>query len=238
MSIEIQRSRLVAFAVLALVATHLFVLATVFGERLLDMWLYYKRFVAGPWGDSSTITARQVGDAIKLAAWPYFEEQVDGRRVWIPIALLHIVLTMLLVPLAYKALPQTLRRAKVRPEHFLRISLYAFAALPIVLALWTAVLWIICRGSWHIVGAFTKADFSESLGTLGKMTRNNDGAILTCLAFPWLWRWWSVATRDYLKLPHSRSVAAAMLLIAGIVAALLILSVPLFRGLWLGRVSR
>jgi hypothetical protein len=153
-----------------MVVVHLTVGAVVFGEGLFNAWRYAKRQSIFFPTYGTRIDPAQVRLSLRNAIWPYFEEQVTGERVWVPMALLHVVLTMLLVPLAYKTLPQTLRRAKVRPEHFLRIGLYGFAALPIVLAIWTAVLWIICRGSWHIVGAFTKADFSESLGTLGKMT--------------------------------------------------------------------
>lgn len=118
------------------------------------------------------------------------------RWWWKPhsIFLAHGIMLVVLCPLAFLALPQSLRQAKVRWRHIARIGLYSLAALapPFILLM-------------HF-----------QISTWSRLTRFGEYSAFGMLLFPaaCMIIWWSLAAKHYLKLPHSWGVGICMVVLA------------------------
>ncbi|MEZ6318587.1 MAG: hypothetical protein R3B49_07525 [Phycisphaerales bacterium] len=120
--------------------------------------------------------------------------------------LIGAVTVVLIVPMSYSLLPTTMRRAKVRRAHRVRIATYALAGSFFCLAVW-----LLAR-AWY-VGSYTWSMYWW-IGMTGRA--------MFCLAPPLVLysaHWW-VATPRYLRLEHPRPVALSMLAIGWLAGAL------------------
>lgn len=174
-------------------------------------------FRTKPWYGSPM----SVGNAFAAAAFPfgtYLEERsltLSGFILDIaPLQMIAVTLCVL-VPLAFVLLPTTLRRAKVQPNHIVRIWAYSLVWAPLFLGA-TAVVVVIdrtlctlladlgLRQSWHyrmLPYGFDR--WSALVATVS-----------------WLLLWWSIATKRYLRIPHSGAVVALLMVASLLVATL------------------
>ena len=99
-----------------------------------------------------------------------------------------------LCPLAFMALPQSLRKAKVRWQHLVRIALYSWPIIVPPLGLYIRN-W---NGGWNFPWWLPQWLIPCSLIY-----------VLTGLIL-----WWSLAAKYYLKLPHAWGVGISMVVLA------------------------
>lgn len=125
-----------------------------------------------------------------------------------------------LVPPLFLLLPHSLRRAKVRNAHLVRIFLYSLVLLPLALGALqvprTAL--ILADFSYHT----TRAEQSIIWGAVVLLQVLFFGSLL---AF-----FWSRACRHYLKLPNSFAIGAALSIVA-LLVTLAIYVIPIALGL-------
>jgi len=124
---------------------------------------------------------------------------LSGRGVW----RLHTVLSFLLMPFAFLLLSSTLRRAKVRPIHLVRVFLYSLPLLPLLLF------------TWRVQAAFPMLSFSDplthGLRALGFDLPLPQGAIVALILTA---LWWGCACVMYLKLRTGWFVAGLLAIVA------------------------
>lgn len=146
-----------------------------------------------------------------------------GDAIWIvgnlvPGALLAAVA----MPLAFVLLPQTLRRARVRRGHVVRIWLYSLFG-PLTLAgVWSVlVLDAILLDLGSLAAALNPLEWERALRWrsfpfVTVISGAVPGTLLLVLLMTWLAHWWSSACRSYLKLPHSGWVVLALCVVVGL----------------------
>jgi hypothetical protein len=162
-------------------------------------------------------------DAADMAlwlAWPYSPYGVSYPMRLASPFVAWIALTMLLMPLAFAALPISLRRAKVRRQHIERVALYALAAAPVLAGVFSTLV-----AAYVSLSAMTSWQTRRALGLSGiGHDQQAIGIIALGVSCVWLWWFWLGATRHYLRLPHAPWVALATLALAflgaGVVVAL------------------
>lgn len=125
----------------------------------------------------------------------------------------------LLAPLTLLLLPTSLRRARIRPRHFVRLMVYTTALLiPITACMFVAD--NLLRGL--VTPARGKLSFHlYPLGVFGEV---NPTFILLLLVFALNAIWLTAAASRYLRLPNARGVGVACALIPLLVACLLSLT--------------
>jgi hypothetical protein len=155
--------------------------------------------------------------------WPYSMRKGLGASAVVHPAVVYGLLVTLVMPAAFIALPQTLRRAKVRRGHIVRVFLYSLVAFPFLLAVWSGSLWVVVGGWRSIPYEFLQTRFLQQ----------HEGTILTFMCFLWLLAWWGTAVKYYLRLPRSWMIAFAMLTISGLVGTVVMTLIPQLAGLWL-----
>ena len=106
----------------------------------------------------------------------------------------HVLLMAGLCPLAFFALPRSLRAAKVRRAHILRIWGYSAGIL-----VWPAALMVFSPIGPDILWQWWKESREFVIYGAGA-----GGLII----------WWSLASKHYLKLPHAWGVGASMVVLA------------------------
>jgi hypothetical protein len=243
---EIHWMRLVVFVCAAGAVLHLLVAAAVFAE----CWLNPEAQWGPSWRGASGLPYFGPGNfdpftAAVTGLWPY-RITIGGWSndwVWVHPAAAHAILAFLLVPLAFWALPQTLRRARVHRRHVLRVWLYSLVPLPLVLAVWGGGVWMFTHLFttlnalvYELTGLAIFDDEPTFYLRCQEYVSEHDGAVLTVLVGVWLWWWWSMAVGRYLRLPRPWAVGAAMVVIAGLAGGLLLMIIPSVGGLWLERV--
>jgi hypothetical protein len=151
---------------------------------------------------------------LKAAVWPYGETTTivpvgaTGTRVWtsrpsIPAWVWLGPLGVSLMPVAYLLLGQSMRLARIRRAHLVRIWAYSTVLAPVSLA------------SWMLFGSVDVerlSDFSLLLSygmvegwlVVPAMTLAAGGAM-----------WWCASTR-YLRLAHGRAAAVVMTFVVGL----------------------
>ncbi len=127
------------------------------------------------------------------------------------------LLAALLMPLSFLLLPATLRHARVRHAHLVRIWAYSWIGLIPCLAGLGAADLLFQQYIWWSGEAWT---LYETWGRFGHTAR-----LLVILL--WLLAWWSAACGRYLRLRTPLAVAAAMLCISALLATVTVLA-------WLG----
>lgn len=124
----------------------------------------------------------------------------------------------LLIGPCFLLLPQTMRQVRVSRRHIWRASLYGIWLVP--LAGVGAASYIFVSHSFR--SAATRW-FSSRLPEWFAESAGRAGLILTFLL---LWFWWSAVTTRYLRLPHGRSVAFALVLIGFLVSMVVLYALP------------
>lgn len=116
-----------------------------------------------------------------------------SSQVWLCLA---VFIATSLAPIGYLTVPVSLRRAKVRFSHLVRISVYGlpFIALPCALALLTTLGLLNSR--------LKMPPFTESISRWATVA-----SVLMCLL------WWMTASSLYLKLQHGIAVGATAVLL-------------------------
>jgi len=107
--------------------------------------------------------------------------------------LFHSMMAAVLSPFAFILLPQSLRRAKVRLRHIIRIELYGLMLLSCPVAMY--ILFRLVVPYYPVLRSWQ--------------------SMIVFLAFVFCFiAWWSLACRHYLKLPHAWGVGASMVVLA------------------------
>jgi hypothetical protein len=134
---------------------------------------------------------------------------------------------VLVAPLCFFLLPVTLRRAKVRKVHLLRIAAWSMVVPPLLLQVVTSLV-SVADGALLLVYSLVGSNaWSTPHAVMGWSWENRGGVFLMGTAL-WVWAWWSAACRYYLKLPRARGVAFAMVLIGALLAVCIALLTPGF----------
>jgi hypothetical protein len=147
--------------------------------------------------------------------WPWDDPHFGGSMGT------HVIaggLALLLTPLCFVCLPQTLRAARVRRRHLVRITAWSVLGAVVILQ------GVSC-GLRLIAAAENFLWFAQD-SYLWNFTRKHEGRVFMLALVAWLAAWWFFACRDYLRLPHGRAVAFLMVLMAVLLAVLMTLFVP------------
>ena len=127
---------------------------------------------------------------------------------------------LVVMPLTFAVLPQTLGRARVRPAHIVRIWLYGLM-LPAIVGL----LWAVSQALLQSLGLYSLAatmdpwEWVWHLPTQGRpmlswLRLSLPGFVVVFLCAMWLGYWWLWACRHYLRLEQPVRIAATVALIA------------------------
>ena len=215
----IRAGRLAVLAVVLLLGTHAMVAATTAYHAYEAMSAVRVRQLTpglglpGPMAGSAMSTDQVRSHALRAGAWPYATTRTTIRqpgggwmgwatapivppRAWLGTALISVI------PLAYLLLGQTMRRARVRRAHLVRIWLYSLVVVP-----WSVAAWIVLRPP-----VLSLSDMLEllSIGVSGWSPALHAATLAAGGLF-----WWC-ATSRYLRLPHAGSVAGVLSLLVGL----------------------
>lgn len=130
-----------------------------------------------------------------------------GGSPWAPMAVGMFFFT----PLAFLALPITLRQCRVQRRHLVRGGAYSFGVFPLILLPFGALGYGSPLGPsmrWWLATSPSTYFFGYSGG-------------LPLVVAAWLFAFWSLLCSRYLKLPHAATVAFAMCLIGFLIVLLL-----------------
>lgn len=191
--------KLAAMLVLAVVG----VAAIAFGGAWLSYGLARVLDISHPLADLLLF----LGDWWIAAVWLF-----DGLREWWWLAV--GAAWCLFMPLAYQLLPGTLRRAKVRKVHILRVAAYAVLGALVLVCVRALLVWcVLCFESYMWDSSTWER---TTLGVVVEQTIRwrTFGCGLIC----WFIAFWWVATARYLRLPHAGAVALLMVLLSGVCA--------------------
>jgi len=169
----------------------------------------------GPIGWSDLFwSGRATGWTQYFTEWPQW-----WPRPWLALSLLAVVL----MPLTFLLLPETLRRGRVRRRHLLRVWAYGLVSLPVALAM-PVVLMLVVRAA--ILVDLRRHGAGYWLKGLGVwMGRQSWVLGVGCVAVWMVWWWWA-ATGRYLRLPRAGLVAGVMAVLAMLLAAAVIAAMP------------
>jgi len=125
-------------------------------------------------------------------ATPWYLDVWVSKRTSVLLA--HCVMIAFLSPVVFLVLPRSLRRAKVRYRHLVRIGLYSlfFFVIPILLIMHHQIM-----GNWTTLRSDALNSFIAFF------------LPVICLVI-----WWSLAAKHYLKLPHAWGVGVSMVVLA------------------------
>ncbi len=127
-----------------------------------------------------------------------------------------VVPATLLAPLTLLFLPASLRRARIRPRHFVRLMVYTAALLvPITACVYAAD--NLLRG----LGAPGRSELGFHVHPFGAFGEVNPAFILLILVFTLNAVWLTAAASRYLRLPNARGVGVACALIATLASCVL-----------------
>jgi hypothetical protein len=144
-------------------------------------------------------------------------------------ALLVVALmAQLAMPWTFLLLPMTLRRARVRRVHLVRIWAWSYVGLPVAIVLVSAPSFVysvvmqvasyIYPGPWA---------YNVQMRVY-EIVHPREHLLLFGLVLAWTLLWWGFALGRYLKLPRAWLVAAVMEVLALVVAVLVSLATPLW----------
>jgi hypothetical protein len=160
-------------------------------------------------------------DTILILLWP---RTLIGDTSWrfqinsssVPYVAWWLLLSGMLVAVCFVLLPQSLRKAKIRPRHLVRVGLYG---LPLMIALCT-VPWIVSDIvesvgilSWKY-GWFARVDLWKWQNAWSRWQW------VVLVAMTWIWQawWWNNAVTRYLKLPHGAATSVLLVVLANLLA--------------------
>jgi len=129
-----------------------------------------------------------------------------------------VIPATLLAPLTLLLLPTSLRRARIRPRHFVRLMVYTTALLiPITAAVYVAD--NLLRG----LAVPGRNELSFHLHPIGVFGEANPAFFLLLLVFTLNAIWLTAAASRYLQLPNARGIGVVCALIPLLVASLIAL---------------
>jgi|GEM_PF-2128508 len=138
------------------------------------------------------------------------------KPLWVYVVLGAFV--TFLTPLCFLCLPDTLRAAKVRRMHLVRITAWSTLAIPLLLQS--------LHGFSLVLQAIEYIFRPYQQGVVYSFARDHESRVFLGLLILWLFGWWFFACRDYLKLPRAIAIAAAMIVMALLFSVLLTLFIP------------
>jgi hypothetical protein len=153
--------------------------------------------------------------------WAWASGPTRAYLVFRPLELLALLIP-LLMPLAFVALPETLRRARVRRRHLLRVAAYSLVLLPFLVYAPELI-----RGLGKEF-AFYTANWTLSWRISRLFDHYAQHARLAAVSLFVLF-WWRAAAKHYLRLPHATPVALATYTITLLAAAIALLALA---GAW------
>jgi hypothetical protein len=176
-----------------------------------------------PWYSSWPFDGGAMGEWLFFMA-PWLADRWNRGPVGAMMTL--AILMQVLMPGAFMLLPQTLRRARVRRGHLLRIGLWSFVGLP----MWVGsvqmlylVLELLSWASTYLVPRKTRFMYTEveqAIGsTLGFVMREQDLLLLGAIS-GWTLLWWGIAVGRYLKLERPWLITLVMGLLAFLISLL------------------
>jgi hypothetical protein len=130
------------------------------------------------------------------------------------------VLVAVLMPVCFLLLPDTLRRAKVRRAHLVRVCAWSLVTPPLLLQAVTLLLPAV--QDWVYLATGNYASRSELLDSI----YHRRGKAWFAFLLLWLVLWWWAACGKYLKLPNAAAIAAAMVVMSTLVVIFLSMFVP------------
>lgn len=144
-----------------------------------------------------------------------------GYGDWLSRSVTHAIiayLVLFITPFTFLLLPDTLRAAKVRKRHLVRITAWSIIAPPLLL---------LSLGTLATFAGEVEVLISgDASGRVAYFAWNYQGRLFAALTIGWLILWWFHACRGYLKLPRPLAIAAAMITIATLLAVLITLFIP------------
>jgi hypothetical protein len=162
----------------------------------------------------SISTSRDVLDhLVAVARWPlgavwdswYFADFID-LTWW------FIVPPLLLSPLVFLVLGETLRRSKVRIAQIVRVAVYNAAGAMVLYGIWLVVFrWIL---GWEPGRSWRGFEFLEEWVEAMLVYPAQAYLGVPLVWFAWLFVSWWMACRYYLRLPHACGVALAIVILA------------------------
>lgn len=162
---------------------------------------------AGPWLESARNQLLQAALPMLGGYFEFWTVWAVGARsrfsrihVWgEPLPILGL-LAGLLMPLAFVALPHTLRTCRVRRVHLLRVWAYSLPTTLLALQATLIVLLVLEGGQDEL------------------------HRLVQCLVvIAWQFYWWRAAVRHYLRLPHANAVVGSAVVIGLLLGALSVL---------------
>lgn len=153
-----------------------------------------------------------LGDSreILLGHWRYWMDVDEYSLASYP----HWVLLAwtVITPLAFLALSETFRRARVRYAHLFRAGAYSLSWFPVLLVA-------------HIALGSAGRRLPTAWGLTGgwELLR----WLVFLLGLAWFVQFWCVVPRRYLRLPHAAGISLAMLAIGGLASILIVVLVAL-----------
>ncbi len=212
LEMHIVPSRLIAFILLSTLTLKLLGVL-IFGiPRLLDILSR-----ARGWGRTPDIPS------ILIALfWPYSEYGIWRQGSVISPWPLVAILTTITLPFTFFLILISLRRAKVSPRHLARVQAYSLAILVWTVGMWTllhTIHQLLNRHAWQFLDALGLTAWDAVDMKLGIVS-----LLWTALV---LLRFWTVATRDYLRMENPFTLALAMTAIASLAS---LLAVVFFNG--------
>ncbi len=152
------------------------------------------------------------GRFVARAVWPFGDLEGFTGSFVSPLAMIAVVATVIM-PATFALLPRTLRAAKVRRGHIVRVWVYGLIGFPLALAVpcvFAGLLSImrIPRFTFaaHALWLLQSLDWWIFLGWVGM----------------WMTAWWSWAVGRYLRLPRAWAIGLAMSVISLLAATLLV----------------
>jgi hypothetical protein len=153
--------------------------------------------------------------------WPPYRARFRrwALQPWLGVAFIAV----LAMPFAFVFLPETLRRARVRPRHLLRIWMYGFVSLPLAFGAPAFLATLAALATYADVKFHGAGFWLEGLGV--GIVRRQWVLGLGCIGV-WMMVWWTAAAGRYLRLPRPAVVAGAMTVLAMLLAAAAIAAIP------------
>lgn len=239
LSLPIHIRRLVALVVLLTLLSHMMIAVC----AAIAFWNTARVYARG--GFSAISPPPLTQSYLPILLWPYSTREIDctltglmlytrsnGTTTAIPLStrtvpviarspagseMLCLILPMVLMPLSYLLLGETLRRTRVRPLHLFRIFAYSVCLLVPALLFYLFVPEFSRNTNWLLPSALPQ--WLSRLRSFAPAIQ-----LATVLLLVLLGVWWHAATVRYLRLPHATGIVMAMLVITtltvGVFAAL------------------
>ncbi len=136
------------------------------------------------------------------------------------------ILMQALMPAAFMLLPQTLRRARVRRSHLVRIGLWSFVGLPMAVGsvqMLDIVLGLLNWACSYLVPRkvpFVYSPAEKVIGSVQEFLMDRQDLLLLGAIGGWTLLWWGFAVGRYLKLERPWLITLVMGVVAFLISLL------------------